>query len=117
VALVLAVAGVYSILAFFVSRRVHEIGLRLCLGAGRGSVLWLVIRRGMTPVLFGLTAGVVAAVIGARFVGSLLFGIAVIDLPTFVAVPTALALAGLLACYVPARRAVAVDPAMALRSE
>jgi putative ABC transport system permease protein len=117
VALLLAVAGVYGILAFFVNQRVHEIGLRLCLGAARGSVLWMVIRRGMTPVLLGLAAGVLAALAAARFAGSLLFGIAATDLPTFIAVPAVLALSGLLACYLPARRAMAVDPALALRSE
>jgi ABC-type antimicrobial peptide transport system permease subunit len=117
VALLLAVAGVYGILAFFVSQRVPEIGLRLCLGAARGSVLWLVIRRGMAPVLLGLAAGVVAALAAARLTASLLFGITTTDMPTFIAVPAVLALSGLVACYLPARRAMAVDPAVALRSE
>jgi ABC-type antimicrobial peptide transport system permease subunit len=100
-----------------VSQRVPEIGLRLCLGAARGSVLWLVIRRGMAPVLLGLAAGVVAALAAARLTASLLFGITTTDMPTFIAVPAVLALSGLVACYLPARRAMAVDPAVALRSE
>jgi predicted permease len=116
-ALLLACAGLYGVLSYSVSRRTREIGVRMALGAKRSDVLRFFIRQGMALVVLGLVFGLAAAFAVTRFMTSLLFGISARDFTTFVAVPVGLMVVGLLACYMPARRATKVDPSIALRSE
>jgi len=117
VALLLALAGVYGVLSYSVSRRRPEIGMRMALGASRSDVLHLVISQGMRPVVIGLVAGVLGAVALSRYLASLLFGITPLDLPTYAGVAVLLAVSAALACYVPARDALRVDVLAALREE
>lgn len=115
VALALAAVGLYGVVAFSVNQRRSELGVRLALGANPGDVLRLVLREGMTPVAAGILSGLVGAAILARMMRSLLFGVEASDPATFAAVAIVLAGVALVACYVPARRATTVDPAMTLR--
>jgi predicted permease len=116
-ALILALTGVYGVVAFSVSQRVREIGIRLALGAQRRDVIWLVLRSAATPVCGGLIAGL--AIAFALFTGieSLLFGVSPRDPFTLTTVPALLLLAALAASWLPARRAAALDPLSSLRSE
>jgi putative ABC transport system permease protein len=116
-ALLLAVVGVYAVMSYSVVQRTREIGIRLALGAQRGDVLRLVLRQGMRMILVGELIGLIGAVVLTRVLSSLLFGISATDLSTFVSVSLVLAFIGLLACYLPARRATKVDPIMVLRLE
>jgi putative ABC transport system permease protein len=116
-ALVMASIGTYGVLAFVVSRRTHEIGVRVALGAGRRDVLWLVMSEGVTLIAVGIGAGLVSSLAVARVLRSLLFDLRAVDPATFIGVPLLLAAVALLACYVPARRAAGVDPLIALRWE
>jgi predicted permease len=116
-ALLLAGAGLYGVLSYSVSRRTREIGIRIALGAKRGDVLRFFIGQGMVLVMFGLGLGLAAAFALTRLISSLLFGISNTDLVTFVVVALGMAIVGLCACYLPARRATKVDPLVALRSE
>ena len=115
VSLVLATVGLYGVVAFSVNQRRAELGLRIALGADPADVLRLVLREGMMPVAAGIVAGVGAALLLARVMQSLLFGVDATDPVTFAGVALALAAVALAACYVPARRATRVDPAMTLR--
>jgi putative ABC transport system permease protein len=117
VALLLAALGIYGVMAFVVEQRTHEIGLRMALGAGRGRVIALVLREGMTLAGAGLVIGLAGSWLVGRAMQSLLYGIAATDIRSFVAVAAVLLLAALAACYLPARRATAVDPMAALRVE
>ena len=117
VALLLAVVGIYSVLAYSVRRRTAEIGIRMALGAQIGDVLRLVLGEGMGLVLAGLAFGLVGSLALSRFLRSLLYGVGSTDVPTFVAVAALLSLAALGACYLPARRAMRIDPMAALREE
>ncbi|HUG09488.1 MAG TPA: ABC transporter permease [Opitutaceae bacterium] len=116
-ALLLAALGVHAVTSFGVARRTREIGVRMALGADRRSVLALVIRQAMKPVTAGLAGGIVAAVATALAMRGLLFGIEPIDGPTFLAIPVILAAVAVVACWLPARRATKIDPAIALRAE
>jgi predicted permease len=116
-ALVLAAAGIYGVMAYFVAQRTRDIGIRLALGAQHRDVITLVLRNGMTLAMIGLTIGFIGAFALTRFLESLLFEITPTDPITFCAVAICLVGVALVACYVPARRATKVDPLIALRAE
>ncbi|MBZ5586357.1 MAG: FtsX-like permease family protein, partial [Acidobacteriia bacterium] len=116
-ALVLSSIGVYGVMAYLVSEQTHEIGVRIALGASAGEILGTVFRRGMTTALAGLALGLGAAYGMARLLASLVFGVTATDPATFLAIPAALIASAALAIYVPARRAMKVDPIAALRYE
>ena len=116
-ALVLAAVGLYGVMAFHVTQRTREMGVRVALGASRRDVLGLVVGQGMRLVLIGLVLGVAAAWALGGSLAALLYEVSPLDAVTFVAAPLLLACVGLLACYVPARRAMRVDPVVALRAE
>jgi len=115
--LILAVVGVYGVASYAGSQRTREIGIRLALGASRSSVSLLVLRQGATAVLAGIIAGLLAALTLTRVVRNMLIETSATDPLTFLTVTVLLAAVGLWACYVPARRAMAVDPIAALRCE
>ena len=117
VALLLALAGVYGVMAYIVNQRVPEIGLRVALGASPLDVLRLVLRDGALLVGLGLLAGAGLSIAASRFISGLLFGVTATDPLVFAAVSALVALAALGACLVPSRRALSVDPLVALRAE
>jgi putative ABC transport system permease protein len=117
VALILSATGVYSVIAYAVARRTHEMGIRLALGAPPRAVLKLVVGQGMGLALAGVGIGLAAALGLTRLMKGLLFGVSTLDPVTFVVVVPLLAGVALIACYIPARRAMRVDPLTALRSE
>jgi len=114
---VLAAVGVYGVVSYAVAQRTREIGVRMALGAQRSSVLRLVLAQGLRLTLVGVALGLIGSLAGARLLQSLLFGVGVHDLVTFAGVPIFLALVAAIACYLPARRAASVDPAIALRAD
>jgi predicted permease len=114
-ALVLASIGVYGVMAYTVSQRTRELGIRLALGATTSSVRRLVFRQGLALTLTGVVLGIVGAVVGARQVATLLFGVSAVDPVTFIVIPLILIVVACLAIYLPARRASLVDPVDALR--
>jgi predicted permease len=116
-ALLLATAGVFGVMACAVSRRTREIGVRVALGAAAGDVRRMIIGQGLRTIVAGVAVGVVGSLALTRIVESLLFGVSPTDPLTFGGVTLLLVGAGLLACYVPARRATTVDPVVALRHE
>ena len=117
IALVLATAGIYAVVAYFVTQRTREIGVRIALGAQWRDVLKLVLTNGMLLVTIGLTIGLVGAFALTRLMTTLLFEVSPTDPITFGVVALSVILATLLACYIPARRATKVDPLVALRYE
>jgi hypothetical protein len=116
-ALVLAMTGVFGVMAYSVSRRTREIGVRVALGAATDDVLRMVLGQGLRTIVIGITIGVVTALALTRTVTSLLFGVTATDPLTFISVTLLLVGAALLACYIPAQRAARVDPMVALRCE
>ena len=117
IGLALAAAGIYSVLSFHVLRRTHELGVRLALGAPRSHVLRLMLLMGGRLVFVGLAIGVAVSIASTRLLRSQLFGVEPADPLSYVAVAVLLACVALVACYIPARRAAAVDPLVALRQE
>jgi putative ABC transport system permease protein len=117
IALVLATAGIYGVMAYFVTQRTREIGIRMALGAQWSDVLKLIMRSGMLLVTIGLVIGLLGALALTRLMTTLLFEVSPTDPITFGAVALCLIITALLACYVPARRATKVDPLVALRYE
>jgi predicted permease len=117
VALLLAAVGLYGLMSYGVARRTREIGIRMALGAGTHSVLALVLKEGMLLVSGGLAVGLIVAAAVTRLLASFLYGVSPLDALTFLAIPVVLAVVALLATYLPARRAVRVDPMIALRYE
>jgi putative ABC transport system permease protein len=115
--LVLASAGLYGIMSYSVAQRTHEIGIRMALGAQRNNVLGLVIRKGLILILVGVVIGVAGALALTRVLKSLLYGVTTTDPMTFIFVSLLLTAVGLLACYIPARRATKIDHMSALRYE
>jgi putative ABC transport system permease protein len=116
-ALVLAAVGIYGVIAYSVSRRTHEIGVRAAIGAGAGDVFRLVLGQGMRLVMIGILIGAAVSLGVSRVLGSLLYGIGSTDVLTLSGVALLLSLVAALACYVPARRAMRVNPVNALRHE
>jgi ABC-type antimicrobial peptide transport system permease subunit len=117
IALALAALGVYAVMAYIVTARTREFGIRSALGAGRGSVMLLVLRQGMIAASVGSAVGLIMAVAGARVIEGLIAGVPTHDWITFVAAPILLLAVTLAACMIPARVAVNVQPVEALRAE
>jgi ABC-type antimicrobial peptide transport system permease subunit len=115
--LVIAAVGIYGVMAYVVAQRTNEIGVRMALGATRGNVVWMVLRRAGVLMLIGLVMGGAAAWYLSAGVRTFLFQVQPNDMGIFAAALAVLAGAGLLASAMPARRAAAVDPLIALRSE
>ncbi len=117
IALVLATLGIYGVMAYTVTGRTHEIGVRMALGAKPGDVLRLVLRQGIRVAGIGVIAGITVSLLLTRLMKALLFGVSATDPLTFAAVAAGLMMVALIACYIPARAATALDPTAALRHQ
>jgi ABC-type antimicrobial peptide transport system permease subunit len=115
--LVLAVMGIYGVIAYLVAQRTQEIGIRLALGAPRSAVLWLVSSQGLRMALAGVATGLIGTVLVARSLTGLLYGISALDPLTLGSATVVLIAIALAACALPARAAAKIDPMQALRSE
>jgi ABC-type antimicrobial peptide transport system permease subunit len=117
VTLLLGVVGIYGVIAYIVAQRRREVGIRMALGARAAEVQRMFVTRGMAVTMLGITAGVGAAVATMRLLRAVLFGVSPFDPVTYAAVVIGLAMVALLATWIPARHATAIDPAIALRGE
>jgi putative ABC transport system permease protein len=117
IAAVLAMIGVYGIMAYTIKQRTYEIGVRIALGASRRDVLWLVIARGLLLIALGVAIGVAASLALARLLATLLWGVTPTDPLTYIVMITVLATVAVLACYLPARRTSDMDATIVLRYE
>jgi ABC-type antimicrobial peptide transport system permease subunit len=117
IALLLALVGLYGLMAFSVNRRTREVGIRMALGAERRDVLFLIIRNAAALVFTGLAVGLVCAWVVTRLLKSFLFGVSEHDPVTVISASLLLIVCGLIAAFVPARRAASIDPMKALRTE
>jgi putative ABC transport system permease protein len=115
--LLLAAIGIYGVMSYTVSLRIPELGVRMALGAQRGDVFRLVVGHGLALAVIGVAAGLAGSFIVTRFMATLLFGVTPTDPATFACVALLLAVVALVASYIPARRAMRVDPVVALRHE
>ncbi|HWF47883.1 MAG TPA: FtsX-like permease family protein, partial [Bryobacteraceae bacterium] len=116
-ALVLAAIGIYGVISYAVAQRTHEIGIRLALGAQSKDVVRMILAQGATITGAGVVIGIIAALGLTRLMSKLLFAVSAADPSTFAAVAIMLMLIAMLACYIPARRTLRVDPMIALRDE
>jgi ABC-type antimicrobial peptide transport system permease subunit len=116
-ALLLAITGVYGVVSFTVSQRVHEIGIRIALGARRGQIIWSIMRTGTAPVLGGLVVGIGLAFAASVALEAAVSGLRARDPLTFLLVPILLLVAAVFAIWIPARRAAAMDPHSSIRYE
>ena len=117
VALLLACLGIYGVVSFSVAQRRSELGLRIALGAQTRDIAELVLKEGMKPVFAGVVVGLLAALLVARLITSLLFGVAPIDPATYALAATILLIVAAAACWIPARSAVRIDPIATLRCD
>jgi ABC-type antimicrobial peptide transport system permease subunit len=117
VGLLLASVGLYGIIAYTAGRRTREIGIRVALGAAHEDVLKLIVRQGMRPVIVGIAIGLAGAAAASTVLANMLFGLSPRDPVSFVVVPVVFLGIALAACYIPARRALRIQPTIALRSE
>ncbi|HEY4425681.1 MAG TPA: ABC transporter permease [Pyrinomonadaceae bacterium] len=117
VAILLSAVGLYSVMAYVVSQRTREVGIRMALGANRGDVMKMITRQGMRLAVIGVAIGLVLSLALAQVLSSLLIGVSGYDVMTFILVPVLLSTVALVACYLPARRATKVEPLVALRYE
>ncbi len=115
VALILGIVGIYGVLSFLVTRRTREMGIRMALGAQRRYVLWMVIKEGAQFAFIGIALGIVGALLAGRLLATQLYGVSPVDSVTYISVAALVAFVSMAACWIPARRAMQVDPMSALR--
>jgi putative ABC transport system permease protein len=117
IGLLLVIIGIYSVMAYMVTLRTHEIGVRMALGAQSGTIVQMVLKKGLGMIAIGILIGVLASLGLTRFLASQLWGVSITDPWTFALVTTCVLIVGLAACFFPARHAAEVDPLITLRYE